>query len=144
MFLSQWREFPSAPCLAEKKNWQLAPRCYWHRARPWHTSGLVSFLVGLRTYQHPGTVNSRYSTTVGDRNLWRYIGVWLYISERRLCVLRASVDWSVRGCGYGCEESDSLTAATCIDHALRWRYGYQPKRLGTLTINIWLSVTHKW
>ena len=34
MFLSEWREFPSAPCLAEKKTrWQLASRCCWNRAR---------------------------------------------------------------------------------------------------------------
>ena len=58
MFLSEWREFPSAPCLAGKKKswWQLASRCCWNRARPWHASKLVSFLVGLRTYQHPGTI----------------------------------------------------------------------------------------
>ena len=37
--------------------WQLASRCCWKRARPWHASELVSVLVGLRTYQHPG---SRY------------------------------------------------------------------------------------
>ena len=57
MFLSEWREFPSAPCLAGKKNWwQLASRCCWNRARPWYASELVFFLVGLRTYQHPGIV----------------------------------------------------------------------------------------
>ena len=43
--------FPSAPCLAGKKTWwQLASRCCWNSARPWHASELVSFLVGLRTY----------------------------------------------------------------------------------------------
>jgi len=58
MFLPEWREFPLAPCLAEKKTWwQLASRCFWKSARPWHASELVSVLVGLRTYQHPGTVN---------------------------------------------------------------------------------------
>jgi len=55
MFLSEWREFPSATCLAEKQTWwQLASRCCWNRVCPWHASKLVSFLVGLRTYQHPG------------------------------------------------------------------------------------------
>jgi len=50
MFLSEWREFPSAPCLARKKTWwQLASRCCWNRARPWRASDLVSFLDGLRT-----------------------------------------------------------------------------------------------
>ena len=55
MFLSQWREFPSAPCLAGGKKtwWQLASTCCWNHARPWHASELVSFAVGLRTYQHP-------------------------------------------------------------------------------------------
>jgi len=55
MFLSEWREFPSAPCLARKKKtrWQLASRCCWNRAHPWHASELVSFLIGLRIYQHP-------------------------------------------------------------------------------------------
>ena len=56
MFLSEWHEFPSAPCFAGKKTWwQLASRCCWNRARPWHASELVSFLVGLGTYQRPGT-----------------------------------------------------------------------------------------
>jgi hypothetical protein len=32
---------------------QLASRCCWNRARRWHASDIVSFLVGLRTYQHP-------------------------------------------------------------------------------------------
>jgi len=55
MFLSEWREiyFGALPC-KKKTWWQLASRCCWNRARPWHASELVSFLVGLRTYQHPG------------------------------------------------------------------------------------------
>jgi len=54
MFLSEWCEFPSAPCLAGKQKtwWQLASWCCWNRARPRHASELVSFLVWLRTYQH--------------------------------------------------------------------------------------------
>jgi len=56
MFLSEWRKFLWAPCLVGKKTWwELASRCCWNCARPWHASELVSFLVGLRTYQHPGT-----------------------------------------------------------------------------------------
>jgi len=57
MFLSEWREFPSAPCLAggEKTWWLLASRYCWNRECPWHAFELVSFPVGLRTYQHPGT-----------------------------------------------------------------------------------------
>ena len=49
-----WISF-SASCLAEKNWWQLASRYCWNRARPWHASELVSFLVGQRTYQHQGT-----------------------------------------------------------------------------------------
>jgi len=42
--------------LQGKKTWrQPASRCCWNRARQWHASELVSFLVGLRTYQHFGT-----------------------------------------------------------------------------------------
>ena len=53
MFPSEWREFPSAPCLAGKTTWwQLASRCCWNRARPWRASELVPFLVGLRIYHH--------------------------------------------------------------------------------------------
>ena len=56
MFLSERRDFPLETCLAwkKKKTWQLASRCCWNSARPWHDFELVSFLVGLRTYQHPG------------------------------------------------------------------------------------------
>jgi len=64
MFLSEWREFPSVPCVAGKTTWwQLASRCCWNRAHPWHASGLVSFLVRLRTYQHLGTAPSHGSAT---------------------------------------------------------------------------------
>ena len=55
MFLSEWREFPSAPCLAGKEAWwPLASRFFSNSARPWRASEIVSFLVGLSTYQHPG------------------------------------------------------------------------------------------
>ena len=45
-----------------KKTWQLASRCCWNRARPWHASELVSFLVGQRTYQDPVPIS---------RGIWR-------------------------------------------------------------------------
>jgi hypothetical protein len=49
----RWISFGA--CLAGKEaRWQLASRCCWNRARPWHASETVSFLVGLRTYQHLG------------------------------------------------------------------------------------------
>ena len=37
----------------KKTWWQLMSRCCWNHTRPWHASELVSFLVGLKTYQHP-------------------------------------------------------------------------------------------
>ena len=60
MFLSEWREFPSTPYLARKTTWwQLAARCCWNRARPWHASELISFLVGLRIYQYCNVFRDR-------------------------------------------------------------------------------------
>ena len=50
-----WISFGALPCRKKKTWWQLASRCCWNRARPWHAAELVSFLVGLRTYKHPGT-----------------------------------------------------------------------------------------
>ena len=49
-----WISFSALPCVEKKNWWQFASRCCWNHARPWHSSELVSFLVGLRTYQHPG------------------------------------------------------------------------------------------
>ena len=76
MFLSEWREFPSAPCLAGGKKetlWQLPSQCCWNCARPWHASELVSFLVGLRTYQYKKTYPYVISTVepVLSVYLWR-------------------------------------------------------------------------
>ena len=51
-----WISFGPLLCRGKKKTWgQLASRCCWNRARPLHASELVSFLVGLRTYQQPGS-----------------------------------------------------------------------------------------
>ena len=46
-----WISFGALICRGGGTWWQLASRCCWNRARPWHASELVSFLVGLRTYQ---------------------------------------------------------------------------------------------
>jgi len=48
-----WISIGALPCRKRKPRWQLASRCCWNCARPWHGSELLSFLVGLRTYQHP-------------------------------------------------------------------------------------------
>jgi len=51
----KWIYFGALLCKKKKKTWwQLASRCCWNRARYLRVSELVSFLVGLRTYQHPG------------------------------------------------------------------------------------------
>jgi len=51
MFLSEWREFPSAPCLAGKK----MMRARVSMLLKSRNSLLVSFLVGVRTYRNRGT-----------------------------------------------------------------------------------------
>ena len=52
----------SAPCLAGKETWwQAASRC-WNRVRPLHASELVSFLVSIRNYQHPGICKDTVKT----------------------------------------------------------------------------------
>ena len=53
MFLSEWSEFPSAPCLAEKLD-DSSRLDVVKIARVPDMLELLSFLVGLRTYQHPG------------------------------------------------------------------------------------------
>jgi len=49
-----WISFGALPC--RKRNLMTArvSMLLKSRARPWYTSELVSFLVWLRTYQHPG------------------------------------------------------------------------------------------
>ena len=82
MFLSEWCEFPSASCLAKKKKWQLASRCCWNRAKL-HASELVSFVVGLTTYHHPGicrpTCIGVYSTFQDENTLYMRTNI-MYIS----------------------------------------------------------------
>ena len=54
-----WICFGALPC-RKGTWWQLASRFCWNRARPWHASEVISFLVGLRTFQHPGTSLSSF------------------------------------------------------------------------------------
>ena len=84
MFLPEWREFPSAPCLAGKKKtwWQLASPCCWNRARPWHASELVSFLVGLRVYQHPRYINCMHLVQNKKKNVTEKYSVFCSICSR--------------------------------------------------------------
>jgi len=63
-----WISFGALPCRKKKTWWQLASPCCWNRTRPWHVSELVSFLVGLRTYQHPGTIKCNSKVWFEDMN----------------------------------------------------------------------------
>ena len=67
--------------------WQLASRCCWNRARPWHASEPVSFLVGLRTFQHPG-VSSGCSTYKKNKRV--IVEEKLYEVRARLALFLAS------------------------------------------------------
>jgi len=65
MFLSEWREFPSAPCLAEKKLDDSSRLYVVEIARiPNTLPSLFSFLFGLRTYQHAGIFQFPNTTDV--------------------------------------------------------------------------------
>ena len=46
-----WISFSALPCRGKETWWQLASRFCWNRALSWHASEVVSFLIGLRTYQ---------------------------------------------------------------------------------------------
>jgi len=90
MFLTEWREFPSGHFLQGGGTWwELAPWCCWNRARPRHASELVSFLVGLRNYQHPDTLTETSANSKDARNALR---CWcLVLSAIALCLNRLFV-----------------------------------------------------
>ena len=67
-----WISFGALPCRKKKTWWQLASRCCWNRVLDWLASELVSFLVGLRTYQHPGTFAMSVLPCVRIENLGSY------------------------------------------------------------------------
>ena len=64
-----WISSSALPCKEKKTLWQLASRCSWNRARPWHASELVSFLVDLRIYQHPGMYFYRFYNFLYNSNV---------------------------------------------------------------------------
>jgi len=89
MFLSEWREFPSAPCLRRKETWwELASRCCWNRARPWYACELFSFLVGLRTYQHPRTRSLNKTQIIINKKMWSNTSLRIcdIQSDQKVCV----------------------------------------------------------
>ena len=72
-----WISFGALSC-RKKTRWQLASWCCWNRARPLHASEVASFLVGLRTYQHPGNKE----TVVFYFNILRILQHLLAVAER--------------------------------------------------------------
>ena len=67
-----WISFGSLPCKGQLASW-----CCWNRARSWHASKLVSFLVGLRTYQHPGSQISNQRLLWGEMQTDRSLSIYL-------------------------------------------------------------------
>ena len=87
IFCQNGMNFLRRLALQEKKTWwQLSSRCCWNRARPWHASELVSFLVGLRTYQHPGreflekSKSSEDATVKCSWFLTHFLNTFLHVS----------------------------------------------------------------
>ena len=68
--------------LQEKKNWwQLASRCCWNRAHPSHASELVSFMVGLRTYQRPAIYDAACNIQNRLSHFTTLFGSWVNSAE---------------------------------------------------------------
>jgi len=61
MFLSEWREFPSAPSLEEKKKLDNSSRLDVVEIShvPDMLSSLFPSWFGLRTYQHPDNISGK-------------------------------------------------------------------------------------
>ena len=119
MFISKWREFLSAPCFAGKTTWwQLASGCCWNRARSWHASELVSFLVGLRTYQHSGNyIHAQFKfgwfSFTNFLNILDQLLEYLWNSSTTLkpnsITSHMSVVWSLWPCQSCCHSYNILT-----------------------------------
>ena len=64
MLLPEWREFPSAPCLAGKQKtwWQLASRCCWNGAR--RLTCFLSASVTIRDLQFRTWTDPYFPTTL--------------------------------------------------------------------------------
>jgi len=58
MFLSEWREFPSALCLAGKRKLDDSSRLDVVEIARVNASVIFSFLVGVSIYQHPCVIDS--------------------------------------------------------------------------------------
>ena len=86
-----WISFGPLPC-RKKKPW-----CCWNHACPWNASELVSFPVGLRTLQHPGTyksINQNSSFTAATITISSYLTV---INHDYMCRLKFELIKSIPG-----------------------------------------------
>jgi len=81
-----WISFGAFPCRKKKSWWQLASRCYRNRARPWHAFELLSFLVGLRTYQHPVNMNFRVCGLTWRSNVSVYLSMAFCVTGLFKCI----------------------------------------------------------
>ena len=70
-----------------------APRFCWNRARPWYASELVSFVAGLKTYQHPGNIIYvlQYNTTATELFLFNKRRNWTERADLISQILKKSV-----------------------------------------------------
>jgi len=99
-----WISFDALPCKKKITWWHIASRCCWNRARHWHASELVSFLVGLRTYQHPVSSYVSYTTPTQQRES---ISGYRTVSSVQLTLENES-------CGQSTETKYSGNTATCF------------------------------
>ena len=67
-----WISFGALPCKGKNETWwQLTSRYCWKRVLSWLASELLSFIVGLRTFQHPVSVqHSLFYHRLIDSHTW--------------------------------------------------------------------------
>jgi len=86
----------------QEKKLDDSSRC-WNRARPWHTFEIVSFLSGLKTYQHPGNnhnLNYWWKYNCNEKQHQNSPGTPLYTFSillcRNFCVLHTQLSKSTK------------------------------------------------
>ena len=83
-----WISFGTLPCRRKKKLDDSSRPDVVEIARPWHASKLLSFLVELRTHQHPGTWEVRLVNLVIAAYAW-----WPGYSTSTLVRLSSAYVW---------------------------------------------------
>jgi hypothetical protein len=129
-----WISFGVLPCRKKETWWHLASR--WNRARPWHASKLVSFLVGLRTYQHPGITFSDSFLIVSRQTLsasaYFHLPPHIAIlqdfcrSYNAICYTRFLVKWMLLAVVVGLAYSNNVNAVLSL--SLDMWYGKRTPR----------------